>query len=88
MCPDWYELGPVPELCHDIRLAGLHGRQVLAQDETYLHWKGEEEKDFFEGGINFCFLQSSEGRDLKVVKIGNGDSNKPAVFIDGGIHAR
>lgn len=32
--------------------------------------------------------KSSEGRDLKVVKIGNGDSNKPAVFIDGGIHAR
>jgi murein tripeptide amidase MpaA len=32
--------------------------------------------------------KSSEGRDLKVVKIGNGDANKAAVFIDGGIHAR
>lgn len=32
--------------------------------------------------------KSTEGRDLKVVKIGNKDSNKPSVFIDGGIHAR
>jgi len=32
--------------------------------------------------------KSTEGRDLKVVKIGNGDKNKAAVFIDGGIHAR
>jgi len=32
--------------------------------------------------------KSTEGRDLKVVKIGDGDTNKAAVFIDGGIHAR
>ena len=31
---------------------------------------------------------SSEGRPLKVVRIGSGDRSKPAVFIDGGIHAR
>lgn len=32
--------------------------------------------------------QSSEGRPLQVLKIGTGHSSKPAVFIDGGIHAR
>lgn len=32
--------------------------------------------------------RSFEGRPLKVVRIGDGDSSKPAVFIDGGIHAR
>ena len=32
--------------------------------------------------------RSSEGRPLKVVRIGDGDRSKPAVFIDGGIHAR
>jgi len=32
--------------------------------------------------------KSSEGRPLQVMKIGSGDSSKPAVFIDGGIHAR
>ena len=32
--------------------------------------------------------KSFEGRPLKVVRIGDGDRNKPAVFIDGGIHAR
>ena len=31
---------------------------------------------------------SSEGRPLKLVQIGEGGTNKPAVFIDGGIHAR
>jgi len=32
--------------------------------------------------------RSFEGRPLKVVRIGDGNRNKPAVFIDGGIHAR
>lgn len=32
--------------------------------------------------------KSSEGRPLQVLKIGTGHSGKPAVFIDGGIHAR
>ena len=32
--------------------------------------------------------RSFEGRPLKVVRIGDGDTSKPAVFIDGGIHAR
>lgn len=32
--------------------------------------------------------KSSEGRPLQVLKIGTGHSSKPAVFIDGGIHAR
>lgn len=32
--------------------------------------------------------KSSEGRPLLVMKIGTEDQNKPAAFIDGGIHAR
>ena len=40
----------------------------------------------------FFFLagQSYEKRDMKVIKIesGSGSINKPAVFVDGGIHAR
>ena len=32
--------------------------------------------------------KSFEGRPLKVIRIGDGDKNKPAVFIDAGIHAR
>ena len=32
--------------------------------------------------------RSSEGRPLKLVQIGERGTNKPAVFIDGGIHAR
>ena len=32
--------------------------------------------------------KSSEGRLLQVMRIGSGSKNKPAVFIDGGIHAR
>jgi murein tripeptide amidase MpaA len=33
--------------------------------------------------------QSSEGRDMKVMKISTGGvSSKPAVWLDGGIHAR
>lgn len=33
--------------------------------------------------------KSSEGREIYVVKISSGESNdKPAVFIDAGIHAR
>ncbi|XP_059470334.1 carboxypeptidase B-like [Neocloeon triangulifer] len=32
--------------------------------------------------------QSSEGRPLKVLKISTGGKKKPAVWIDGGIHAR
>jgi hypothetical protein len=31
---------------------------------------------------------STEGRDMKVLKISTGGSNKPAVWMDGGIHAR
>ena len=38
----------------------------------------------------FAAGQSYEKRDMKVIKIesGSGSSNKPAVFVDGGIHAR
>ena len=32
--------------------------------------------------------RSFEGRPLKVIRIGDGDKSKPAVFIDAGIHAR
>ncbi|XP_065567648.1 carboxypeptidase B-like [Artemia franciscana] len=32
--------------------------------------------------------QSHEGRDMILVKISNGGAAKPAVFVDGGIHAR
>ena len=32
--------------------------------------------------------RSYEGRPLKVIRVGDGARNKPAVFIDGGIHAR
>ena len=32
--------------------------------------------------------KSSEGRPLQVMRLGSGSRNKPAVFIDGGIHAR
>jgi len=32
--------------------------------------------------------KSSEGRDLKLIRIGKKDPRKAAVFIDGGIHAR
>ena len=32
--------------------------------------------------------KSSEGRPLQVMRLGSGSKNKPAVFIDGGIHAR
>ena len=32
--------------------------------------------------------KSSEGRPLHVMRLGSGSKNKPAVFIDGGIHAR
>ena len=41
-------------------------------------------KKFFLAG------QSYEKRDMKVITIesGSGSSNKPAVFVDGGIHAR
>ncbi|XP_028045069.1 carboxypeptidase B-like [Monomorium pharaonis] len=32
--------------------------------------------------------QSVEGRPLKVIRISNGKTNAPAIWIDGGIHAR
>ena len=32
--------------------------------------------------------KSSEGRPLQVLRLGSGSKSKPAVFIDGGIHAR
>lgn len=33
--------------------------------------------------------QSYEGRDMKIIKISTGGNGaKPAIFIDGGIHAR
>lgn len=32
--------------------------------------------------------QSYEGRNLTVIKISNGGKDKPAIFVDGGIHAR
>lgn len=31
---------------------------------------------------------STEGRQMKVLKLSTGGSNKPAIFIDAGIHAR
>ena len=32
--------------------------------------------------------RSSEGKSLKVLQVGSGERGKPAIFIDGGIHAR
>lgn len=32
--------------------------------------------------------KSSEGRDLLLLKISDGNPNKPAIWMDGGIHAR
>lgn len=32
--------------------------------------------------------KSHEGRDIKVLKLSNGNTNNKAIFIDGGIHAR
>ncbi|XP_068082032.1 carboxypeptidase B-like [Anabrus simplex] len=32
--------------------------------------------------------KSSEGRDLKLIKVSNGAANKPAIWIDGGLHGR
>lgn len=31
---------------------------------------------------------STEGRQMKVLRLSTGGSNKPAIFIDAGIHAR
>jgi len=31
---------------------------------------------------------SGEGRPLKIMKISTGGENKPAIWLDGGIHAR
>jgi len=36
----------------------------------------------------FSLGKSSEGRDLKVLKISTGGFNKPAIWLDAGIHAR
>lgn len=32
--------------------------------------------------------KTTEGRDLLAIKISTGGSNKPAILVDGGIHAR
>eukprot|EP00090_Calanus_glacialis_P010672 TRINITY_DN19117_c1_g1_i1.p1 TRINITY_DN19117_c1_g1~~TRINITY_DN19117_c1_g1_i1.p1 ORF type:complete len:281 (-),score=64.59 TRINITY_DN19117_c1_g1_i1:14-856(-) len=32
--------------------------------------------------------RTSQGNDLKVIQVGSGGRGKPAIFIDGGIHAR
>ncbi|XP_029671098.1 carboxypeptidase B-like isoform X2 [Formica exsecta] len=57
----------------------------LADINGYLDYLAETYPDF-------CSVQtignSIEGRPLKVLRISNGKSNAPAIWIDGGIHAR
>ncbi|XP_072767309.1 LOW QUALITY PROTEIN: carboxypeptidase B [Anoplolepis gracilipes] len=58
------------------RLADIYG---------YLNYLAETYPDF-------CSVQtignSIEGRPLKVLRISNGKQNAPAIWVDGGIHAR
>ncbi|XP_044004140.1 carboxypeptidase B-like isoform X1 [Aphidius gifuensis] len=53
--------------------------------ETYLHELSEKYRNIV---TVFSIGNSFEGRPIYVVKIASGGSNKPAVFIDAGIHAR
>lgn len=68
--------------------------------KTGMNWKQYQSVDTINSWLD-CMQQhfghkmsvrdigrSSEGRPLKLVQIGEGGTNKPAVFIDGGIHAR
>ena len=58
-----------------------------------MNWKQYQSVDTIYSWLDcmqqqFGHKMSSEGRPLKLVQIGEGGTNKPAVFIDGGIHAR
>ncbi|KAL6429927.1 hypothetical protein ACFW04_007640 [Cataglyphis niger] len=72
----WHFRGHRMEWTTYHRLADIYG---------YLDYLAETYPDF-------CSVQtignSIEGRPLKVLRISNGKSNAPAIWIDGGIHAR
>ncbi|XP_071576058.1 carboxypeptidase B isoform X2 [Temnothorax nylanderi] len=65
-----------------------------------MEWTSYHRLDDIHGYVNYlaetypdvCSIQtignSIEGRPLKVLRISNGKTNAPAIWIDGGIHAR
>jgi len=60
--------------------------QKLSVIQDWMDLKAQEYPDFLQ---TENYGKSTEGRDLKVLKISTGGNGvKPAVWIDGGIHAR
>jgi len=88
----------IQSLIDNERTGSPRGHRFSTTDVLTRYATQTEIDDWLKNTANKCgsrcklmeFGQSYEKRDMKVIKIvsGTGSSTKPAVFVDGGIHAR